>query len=216
MLFDAARARLASLPDPLPRPPRGTDAIVVGQPGTLPAWIRQARGASPRNAAGLVLIYPGSGDEAHVVLIERPSGDMRHAGQISLPGGAMDPGDEFPVGTALREATEEVGLDPDAAGVETLGVLDTVDVRVSGFMLVPVVAVAARAPALVPDEREVASILHVPVGIFLPGAPIRVAEAERDGFRVRYGGYPFGGHLIWGATARVMGQLGAVLGASDS
>jgi 8-oxo-dGTP pyrophosphatase MutT (NUDIX family) len=213
--IDEIRTRLAALPDPLPPPPRAIDPVILARPADLPEWVLRPQGASSRDAAALVLLYPGIDDEAHVVLTERPSGDLRHPGQVSLPGGASDPGDEFPVGTALREAAEEVGLDPVAAGVEVLGLLETVDVRVSGFMLVPVLAVAARAPALVPDEREVASILHVPVRAFLPDGRIEVVEEDRDGYRIRYGGYPFGGHLIWGATGRILGQLGAVLGRDE-
>ena len=79
-------------------------------------------------------------------------------------------------------------------------------------MLVPVLSVASIAPLLTPHEREVAAILHVPVRVFLPDAPIEVNEDERDGYRLRFGCYIFGGHRIWGATARVLGQLGAVLG----
>lgn len=212
MRFETVLDRLASLPDPLPAPPRAIDPVVIGRSDQLPAWVRESAGASPRDAAVLVLIYPASDGAAHLVLMERPSGDLRHAGQISFPGGAMDPGDDFPIGTALREAAEEVGLDPEAAGVRILGVLDSVDVRVSGFALVPVLAVAEREPALVADEREVASILLAPLRHFLPDAPIEIVEAQRDGWRLRYGAYVVGDHQIWGATARVLGQLGAVLG----
>ena len=56
-----------------------------------------------------------------------------------------------------------------------------------------------------------ASILLPPVDVFLPGAPVTIVEEERDGYRLRYGGYPFEGHHIWGATARALAQLGAVL-----
>jgi 8-oxo-dGTP pyrophosphatase MutT (NUDIX family) len=160
-----------------------------------------------------VLLVPDASGVAHVVLIARPEGDLRHAGQVGLPGGAEDPGDDFPVGTALREAAEEVGLDPAAAGLEVVGCLDVVDVRVSGFLLTPVVGVAARMPTLVPHPREVAAIILAPVSAFLPGAPIEVREDERDGFRLRYGGYPVAGYHVWGATARVLGQLGAILAA---
>lgn len=213
MNIHEVRERLTTLRHPLPRGPRALDPVVLGQLGALPDWVRRPRGSSPRDAAALVLIYPGPADEAHLVLTERPAGGMRHSGQISLPGGAMDAGDDFPVGTALREATEEVGLDPAAAGVETLGLLETVDVRVSGFMLVPVVAIAARDPALVADEGEVAAILRVPLRAFLPDASVETLEEERDGYRLRYGPYRFGEYAIWGATARILGQLGAVLGA---
>lgn len=215
MKLDEVRSRLVRMPSPLPAPPRGIDARVIGQPGTLPAWIRDAQREPPREAAALALIFPDAEGEAFVILTERPSGDLRHAGQISLPGGRIDPGDDFPVGTALREAREEVGLDAEAAGVEVMGTLDVVDVRVSGFLLTPVVAVARRLPALVPDPREVASIILAPISAFLPGAPIEVVEAQRDGFRLRYGAYAVQGHQVWGATARVLGQLGAVLGGGD-
>lgn len=212
MQLDEVRRRLLAMPRPLPPPPRGIDARVVGQPGALPAWIREAQSVAPRQAAALALIFPDEEGVAYVVLTERPSGDLRHAGQISLPGGRIEPGDDFPVGTALREAREEVGLDTGAAGVEVMGTLDVVDVRVSGFLLTPVVALARRLPALVPDPREVASIILAPISAFLPGAPIQTVEAAREGYRLRYGAYPVQGHQVWGATARVLGQLGAVLG----
>jgi len=209
--MDQVRQRLSALPDPLPPVPRSVGPVVVGQVGALPGWVT-SQGGSGRRAAALVLLYPDADGEATLVLTERPTGELRHSGQISLPGGAEEWGDEFPVGTALREATEEVGLDAAAAGVQTLGLLETVDVRVSGFLLSPVLAIAQRVPRLTPHAREVASILHVPVTHFLPDASIELVEEERDGYRLRYGVYPFDGHRIWGATARILGQLGAVLG----
>jgi 8-oxo-dGTP pyrophosphatase MutT (NUDIX family) len=161
----------------------------------------------------LVLLYPDASGEALLVLTERPTGNLRHSGQISFPGGAVEPGDEYPTGTALREAAEEVALDAAGADVEIFGVLRTVDMRqVSGFVVTPVLAVASREPVLVPDEREVASILRVPVSLFLPDAPIEIVEADRDGWRMRYGAYAFGEYRIWGMTAGILGQLGAVLG----
>lgn len=214
MHIDEVRRRLRSLPVPLPSGPPMSDPVVLGQSGARPDWTRRTAGLAPREAAGLVLLAPGADGEAHVILTVRPGGDMRHPGQISLPGGAAEPADDFPVGTALREATEEIALDPVAAGVEILGTLDAVDVRVSGFMLVPVIAVSSGVPVLSRHQREVAAILWVPVTTFLPSAPIRILEEERDGYQLRYGVFPFGDHDIWGATARVLSQLGAVLGES--
>jgi 8-oxo-dGTP pyrophosphatase MutT (NUDIX family) len=216
MQFAEVRRRLAALPDPLPAGPRSLDPVAVVTAGEIPEWARRPPDELARDAAVLVLIYPGADGSAQLVLIERPEGDLRHAGQVSFPGGAVDPGDDFPIGTALREAAEEIGLDAAAAGVEVLGLLGAVDVRVSGFLLIPVVAIAAREPQLHADEREVARILRVPVRHFLPEAPIEIVEAERDGWRLRYGAFPVGEHRIWGATARVLGQLGAVLAADSS
>jgi 8-oxo-dGTP pyrophosphatase MutT (NUDIX family) len=210
-LTDAV-ARLRARPDPPPAPPDAIDAQIVGKAPTTPDWVRLRDEPATRDAAALILLYPDAAGEAHLVLTERPTGTHRHAGQVSFPGGKRDPGDTFPVGTALREASEEVGLDVARDPVEILGTLDSVDVRVSGFLLVPVIAVAAREPQLEADAHEVAAILRVPVRHFLPSAPIEVVEAERDGWRLRYGAFPVGEHRIWGATGRILGQLGAVLG----
>jgi 8-oxo-dGTP pyrophosphatase MutT (NUDIX family) len=181
--------------------------------GRLAPGMQRAAGMPPRHAAALVLLFPAADGEAHIVLTVRPGGTHVHAGQVALPGGKREPADLFPEGTALREAREEVGLDVDAAGVTTMGVLETVDVRVSGFLMVPVLAVAARAPVLVADAHEVAELLTVPVSHFLPGAPIEMVEEEREGWSLRYGAFPVSGHRVWGATGRVLGQLGAVLAA---
>ena len=211
MRFDAARRRLTQLPSPLPPARPDIDATIL-RTGRLPEGVRRTMDGPSRDAAALVLLYPDDHGDASIVLMVRPGGDHVHAGQVALPGGKREDGDVFPEGTALREAREEVGLDADAAGVTTLGVLETVDVRVSGFMMVPVLAVAERAPRLVADEREVAQLLTVPVHHFLPDAPVEVIEEDRGGWRLRYGAYPVAGHRVWGATGRVLGQLGAVLG----
>ncbi|MFO1541391.1 MAG: NUDIX hydrolase [Chloroflexota bacterium] len=210
-LADAV-ARLAARHDPLPPGLAALDPVVLGRPGEPPARVARPTAAT-RDAAVLVLLYPDAAGEAHLVLIERPAApNDRHAGQVSFPGGKRDPGDTFPDGTALREAAEEVGLDPVRDPVRLLGTLDPVDVRVSGFLLVPVVGIAERDPSLAADPREVARILRVPVRAFLPDAPVEIVEEERDGWRLRYGAFPVGELRVWGATARVLGQLGAVLG----
>jgi 8-oxo-dGTP pyrophosphatase MutT (NUDIX family) len=210
-LTDAIR-RLDPLPTPLPPPTRAIEpriTLPLDSPA-LPAWADQGQASSTREAAALVLLFPDAEGEARILLTERPS-HLRHGGQVSLPGGRRELGDDFPSGTALREAAEEVGLDTISAGVEVLGVLDIVDVRVSGFLLTPVVAIAARRPRLVAHPGEVAAILEPPVDIFLPGSAITTAQLERDGVVVRYGGYPWDGRHVWGATAQVLAQLGAVL-----
>ena len=214
MRFDDAARRLRDLPEPLPRGPERIEPVVVRR-GRLPPGARSASATSVREAAALVLVYPDETGEAQLVLTVRPSGDHVHAGQVALPGGKREPDDDYPAGTALREAREEVGLDPAAAAVETLGVLDTVDVRVSGFLMVPVLAVAARRPQLTADSREVAELLRVPVSAFLPDARVELVEDRRDGWHLRYGAYPVAGHRVWGATARALSQLGAVLDGRD-
>jgi 8-oxo-dGTP pyrophosphatase MutT (NUDIX family) len=210
MDFTVARARLANLPAVLPNAPRElTPVLIAGPDGAAPSVPRFPAGP-PRRAAVLVLIHPGPEGEARVVLTERSTGGHRHAGQVSLPGGAVEQGESL-VDAALREAREEVGLDLEHAGVEVLGTLPPIDVRVSGFRAYPVIAFAAREPELAPDGHEVAAIIRAPLSAFLPGAPIQDVTAERDGMNLRYGAYPVGGYLVWGATARILGGLGAIL-----
>ncbi len=211
MRFDVARERLSHLPTPLP-PPRADIEAHVLRRGAVPETVRRSLASPVREAAALVLLYPDATGEAHIVLMVRPDDDHAHAGQVALPGGKREDGDDYPVGTALREASEEIGLDATAAGVRVLGRLDVVDVRVTGFLMVPVVAVVERQPPFVADPREVAALLSVPVRHFLPDAPVEVVEEERDGWGLRYGAYPVPGYRVWGATARALSQLGALLG----
>ena len=210
MRFDDALGQLRDLPTPLPAGPARIEPSVLERGLAAPGMVVNDK-ATRREAAALVLLYPDAAGVAHIVLTVRPDGDHVHAGQVALPGGKREASDAWPVGTALREASEEVGLDAAAAGVETLGLLDSVNVRVSGFLMVPVLAVARSEPALVADEREVARLLCVPVAHFLPGAPVEMVDERRGGWHLRYGAYPVDGHRVWGATARVLGQLGAIL-----
>jgi 8-oxo-dGTP pyrophosphatase MutT (NUDIX family) len=210
--FDEARERLAEIPDRLPPPPAALMPVVLADPEGVPGRAPRFPDLPRRDAAVLILIYPDAAGDAQLVLTERSAGGHRHAGQISLPGGAIDPEDLTPAAAAIREATEEVGLDPVQAGVTVAGVLPLFDVRVSGFMVAPVVAFAERPPTLAPDGYEVASVFGAPLAAFIKGAPIEIVTAERDGYTLRYGAYRVGEHLVWGATAGILGRLGAFLG----
>ena len=212
MRFATARRRLRHLPEPLPEGPEALTPVAVLDARGRPTGLVRPSWPVTRVAAGLVLLYPDAAGEARVVLIRRPDGEYRHSGEIGLPGGAAEADDPSPEATALREAIEEVGLDEAQAGLHLIGRLDPVEVRVSGFRLLPILALADREPRLAADPYEVAEILRLSVDHFLPGAPIVQLELVREGWHLRYGAFPAGGLNVWGATGRVMGQLGALLG----
>lgn len=199
------------MPRHLPPIPHEIVPVVIAADGEEVARVPRFADAERVPAAVLILIFPDADGEANIVLIQRTAGEHRHAGQIALPGGRIDPDDESVTAAALREAHEEVSLDPEQAGVQVVGVLPVFDVRVSGFLVHPVVAFAERVPELTPDGYEVAGILTAPLAAFLPGAPIEVVTDEHDGFRLRYGAYPISEHLVWGATAMMLSRFGAYL-----
>ena len=211
MRFDAAADLLSLLPDPLPAPAAVMMPVVVGGSQLrLPAMPRSGRSGRP--AAVLVLLYPDGEGEARVVLIERTTRDgHHHSGEVSFPGGKSEPGDADPAATALREANEEVALDPVAAGVRVVGLLDRMWIPVSDFDVTPVVALAERPPSLAPSPFEVARIIAPPVARFLPDAPVTMVERTIRDWPLRYGSYALDGLSVWGATARILSQLGAIL-----
>ena len=168
-----------------------------------------------RPAAVLVLIAPASDAadaEAEVILIRRVDRGGHHSGDVALPGGRFEMGDPDAAGAALREAAEEVGLDPFVAGVRVVGELETFWIPVSDYRVTPVLAIASRRPELTPSPDEVAAIVRAPLAAFLAGAPIELVETEIRSFTLRFGAYPTNGLRVWGATARILGQLGAILG----
>jgi len=166
-----------------------------------------------RPAAVLVLVFPDATGEARLVLTERLTYDGHHSGEVSFPGGKVEPGDADATATAIREAREEIDLDPDVVDHLGIGFLDEVFIPVSDFRITPVIAAAERAPILTPNPAEVARILTPPVEAFLPGAPVEIVERTIRDWPLRYGGYRIDGLHVWGATARILGQLGAILGA---
>ncbi len=173
----------------------------------------RASAPTPRPASTLLLIHPGAEGELVVPLTLRHADLRAHAGEVSLPGGAVEPDDPSREAAALREASEEVGL--NTAAVQVIGVLDDVWIPVSNFELRPYVAVSASRPALTPQTSEVAAILELPLRLLLTDEIIGEEEFSGPGWRLRAGVYRYGGQLIWGATARTLAMLATVLSDAD-
>ncbi len=210
MRFDHAVRRLAVLPDPLPAPAAVLMPTIVDGLGRRPLRA-PAVGRPGRPAAVLVLLYPDDQGLARVILTERSSRDGHHSGEVSFPGGKSEPEDVDLVATALREAAEEVALDPRAAGLRVVGILEPFWIPVSDYAVTPVLSLAERRPVLEAAPAEVARIVEPPITRFMPDAPIEIVERTIGGWPLRYGAYEVDGLSVWGATARILSQLGAVL-----
>lgn len=164
-------------------------------------WSHVQPDAQTRKSAVLVLFYP-SGDGIRFPLIVRPVYDGAHSGQIAFPGGKYELTDESLMHTALREAQEEVGV--NSAEVKILGALSEVFIAASNFVVVPFVGYMDRRPDLVADPREVARILEVDIAGFpAPG----MGEIDVRGERLQVPHYEVEGHIVWGATAKMISEL---------
>lgn len=157
-------------------------------------------GLGARPAGVLAAFHP----DGRLVLTKRASGLRHHPGQIALPGGKVDPGDADATAAALREAQEEVGLDP--AAVEVLGQLPP-HRTVTGFAMTPVLAMIRGPFTPVPEAGEVDEVFTVPFDHIADPARYRIERRMwRGGWR-SYHVAPFGPYYIWGATARVLLSL---------
>ena len=174
---------------------------------TRPGWQAGQFPADSRVAAALLLLYPRDEGVA-VPLTVRGLGLARHAGQISLPGGAADPGETI-VDAALREASEEIGI--DASSVRVLGELTPVHVLVSGFTLHPIVGVTETQPDFVAAPGEVEEILEISLDDLRDASRIRRGVRMREGLAIEYPYFDLVGHQVWGATAMILGEFISLL-----
>jgi len=153
-------------------------------------------------AAVLVPLYVRDG-HVHAVFTERRHDLPRHAGEISFPGGRRDPQDATLLVTALREAHEEIGLKPDS--VEILGALQPTPTIATGYAIYPFVGVISPGQKWVASEREVAAVIELSLSDVAAGYARR--RVTRRGVAIRTDTYAVDGHVIWGATARIVEDL---------
>jgi 8-oxo-dGTP pyrophosphatase MutT (NUDIX family) len=153
-------------------------------------------------AAVLVPMF-GHPEQTGLVFTERRADLRRHPGEISFPGGRQDDPAEDLKATALREAQEEIGLYP--GDVDVVGALPPVGTFVTGYKVHPFVGLIPEGLSLKPNPSEVASILLFRLEELRSGFALR--RLVRRGLPIRTPTYIVGEHLIWGATARILGEL---------
>lgn len=154
------------------------------------------------DAAVLVALYC-EGGQPKAIFTRRRDDLRRHAGEISFPGGRYDEGDQDLRITALREAEEEIGLPRDA--VQILGALQPTPTIATGYAVYPFVGLIEPGRAWTPSPGEVAEVLEIPLQALIDGYARR--RLIRRGLPIRTDTYLVDGHLIWGATARILADL---------
>ena len=203
------RARLAEPPPSRP-PVRGT--MLVENPPAMGAPLSSDDGwtlADQPLVPAAVLVSFVQGAERGILLTKRTAHLNKHAGQVSFPGGRIDPDDPTPEAAALREAQEEVGLDPGL--VELAGRLGDYATG-TGYRIIPVVGLLPEGLELddlrlTPSPEEVDSVFALPMSVLLdPAAPERRRAYYRGRWR-EFWVWPHPDHYIWGATAAILVHL---------
>jgi 8-oxo-dGTP pyrophosphatase MutT (NUDIX family) len=194
----------------LPSPPPGSDVnddaahgAIHGDHAFSPNLEAEFPAGAGKPAAVLIPIVDRS--EGPTVLFTQRSGALRsHSGQIAFPGGRIDPGDDGPLGAALREAEEEIGL--ARRFVAPIGYLDLY-LTTSGYRIVPVVAQIEPGFTLALNKDEVEDTFECPLDFLMAEANHRRESREWRGAMRSYYAMPFGDRYIWGVTAGILRSL---------
>lgn len=198
--------------------PFGRDVVRCYNPAVTRDQVRAAVSAHRKTAVSdghlvqsavlVPLLYKDG--ELHVLLTERTQGVRSHKGQVCFPGGGMSPGDASLLDTALREAWEETGVNP--SDVEIIGEIDDNVVRSTGYVITPFVGFIPYPYPFRVSESETSDIFFVPLRVLAD--PLQFFRQERviDGHYYYGPVCDFEGHVIWGATGRILEHLIGLLG----
>ncbi len=190
----------------LKKPLPGKEAHLLMSP--KPVDLRRFEYGLPdhhRKSGVLILFYPGF-DGSCFPLIKRPDYPGVHSGQVAFPGGKMEPEDKSIFHTALREAEEEVGIDP--AKVTILGALSDLYIPASNFLVSPVIGFTEVQPDLIPQETEVSRIISAELHLLFDPL-IRKQKILQINPQISLDTpyFEIDGEVVWGATAMILSEL---------
>lgn len=169
-----------------------------------PDLVEDLERVAQRDAAVLIPVVDDGAEDARLILTLRAEKLRKHSGQVAFPGGAIDPEDGSPEAAAMREAYEEIALDP--AFVEPVGRLPTY-LTMTGFRITPVLALVKPGFSVKPNPEEVDDVFEVPLS-FLMTPENHVQESRVwQGRRRHYYTMPYGERFIWGVTAGILRTL---------
>ena len=181
------------------RPPQEFGTYTGGS--GIPQKFKPPAPWKPASVLVPVVIHPS---ETSVLMTRRTDGLLDHAGQVSFPGGSREAMDQDTVETALRETEEEIGL--QRRYVETIGFLEGC-LTITGFAVTPVVGLVIPEFRLSPDPQEVAEVFQVPLAYLRDPANRQRRQRLVGDQLVEYYQFEHRGHVIWGATARMLVDL---------
>lgn len=159
-----------------------------------------------KKAGVLILLYPCKNGHLCLPLIQRPEYDGAHGGQVSFPGGKHEKRDKSIIETALREAHEEIGVDPSK--VHVLGLMTELYVWASNATVAPVLAWSESQPEFTADDNEVSEIIELDIFQLLDEKYIKSKTLKlKAGIEVEAPYYDIVGKMVWGATAMMLSEL---------